>query len=188
MSILKFENRTPRNLQKMYKYLCNPQKTNIYGIFGIGLNPMAAVADMKFMQNLYGQHRLTHEYFQVIFTFDKGLFLDIFKAREICIKIGEVLITDKRQVFGAIHYLNKDAQKMHCHYLINYVGTDGSLYRQKYSVYHYRNLINGILKEYGLNPVESISQNKEDSGGNVYYEEFEDYNSSTEYDYFFGVY
>ena len=188
MSILKFENRTPRNLQKMYKYLCNPQKTNIYGIFGIGLNPMAAVADMKFMQNLYGQHRLTHEYFQVIFTFDKGLLLDIIKAREICIKIGEVLITDKRQVFGAIHYLNKDAQKMHCHYLINYVGTDGSLYRQSYSVYHFRESINKILQEYGLNVVGSICQNKEEWEGNEYYDEFEEVCLSTEYDNFIDEY
>jgi len=170
MSILKFENRTPRNLQQMYKYLYDPQKTNIYGIFGIGLNPLKAIKDMEFMQNIYGEHRLAHEYIQVIFTFDKGLLLDIFTARVICKRIGEVLITGKRQVFGAIHYLNKDAYKMHCHYIINYVGTDGTLYRQNYSVYYYRDLVNEILQEYGLNPIQKLQ-----CSSSNYYEGSEEY-------------
>ena len=154
MSILKFENRTPRNLQQMYDYLFDYKKTDIYGIFGIGLNPLTAVADMKFMQYLYPRPHLTHEYVQVIFSFDRGIDLNIIKLREICIKIGRVLITDKRQVFGAIHYLNTD--KIHCHYMINYVGIDGTLYRQNYSVYHYRDLVNEILQEYGLNPIRKV--------------------------------
>ena len=65
-----------------------------------------------------------------------------------------MLTTDKRQVFGAIHYLNTD--KIHCHYMINYVGIDGTLYRQNYSVYHYRDLVNAILQEYGLNPISKV--------------------------------
>ena len=188
MSILKYEYRTPRNIEKMYKYLTNSKKTDVKGIFGLGVNPFNAANEMLFVQFVHGKLYLSHEYVQVIFAFDIGITLDIEVIREICIKIGEVLITDKRQVFGAIHYLNKDAQKMHCHYLINYVGTDGSLYRQKYSVYHYRNLVNGILKEYGLNPVESISQNKEDLEGNEYYDEFEEVCLSTEYDNFIDEY
>ena len=154
MSILKFENRTPRNLQQMYDYMCDEQKTDFYGIFGIGLNPLTAVSDMKFMQYLYHRQELSHEYVQVIFSFDRGIDLNIIKLREICERIGKVLTTDKRQVFGAIHYLNTD--KIHCHYMINYVGTDGTLYRQNYSVYHYRDLVNAILQEYGLNLISKI--------------------------------
>ena len=154
MSILKFENRTPNNLQQMYDYLFDLKKTDIHGIFGIGLNPLTAVADMKFIQYLYRRQPLAHEYVQVILSFDEGIMLNISRARVICERIGEVLITDKRQVFGAIHYLNTD--KMHCHYLINYVGTDGSLYRQNYSVHYYRDLVNEILQEYDLNPIQKL--------------------------------
>ena len=77
MSILKFENRTPRNLQQMYDYMCDEQKTDFYGIFGIGLNPLTAVSDMKFMQYLYQRQELSHEYVQVIFSFDRGIDLNI---------------------------------------------------------------------------------------------------------------
>ena len=170
MSILKFENRTPRNLQQMYEYLTDRKKTDFYGIFGIGLNPFKAVTDMQLMQNLYRRQPLAHEYFQVILSFDEGIMLNISRARVICERIGEVLITDKRQVFGAIHYLNKDAYKMHCHYLINYVGTDGSLYRQNHSVYYYRDLVNEILQEYGLNPIQKLQ-----CSDSNYYEGTENY-------------
>ena len=177
MSILKYEYRTPRNIEKMYEYLTDSKKTDNRGIFGLGVNPFNAANEMLFVQFVHGEPYLSHEYVQVIFAFDMGITLDIEVIREICIKIGEKLITDKRQVFGAIHYLNTD--KIHCHYMINYVGIDGSLYRQNYSVYHFRESINKILQEYGLNAVGSVSKNKEEWEGNEYYDEFEDYNLFT---------
>lgn len=151
MSILKFEDRTPRRLEAMCQYLCDPNKTDIAGVFGIGVNPYNASSEMRLVQNIYHQENLTHEYIQVIFCFDMGVSAPLGLLREVCLKIGQVLITDKRQVLGAIHYLDKD--KIHCHYLINYVGLDGSLYRQKYSVLYYKKQVNKILVEYGFREI-----------------------------------
>ena len=146
MSLLKFEDRTPRSLKDMCAYMCDANKTDSSGIFGIGVNPYNAANEMRFIQNCYRREKLTHEYTQRIFCFDEGTDADIFTMREVCEKIGQVLITDKRQVLGAIHYLDTD--KPHCHYLINYVGVDGSLYQQRFSVLHYKKLVNEILAEY----------------------------------------
>ena len=43
MSILKFENRTPRDIQGMYDYMIDKNKTNESLIFGLGVNPLNAV-------------------------------------------------------------------------------------------------------------------------------------------------
>ena len=147
MSLLKFEDRTPRSLEDMCAYMCDANKTDSIGIFGIGVNPYTAANEMRFIQNCYRREKLTHEYTQRIFCFDEGTDADIVTLREVCEKIGHVLITDMRQVLGAIHYLNTD--KPHCHYLINYVGVDGSLYQQSFHVNHYKRLVNEILAEYG---------------------------------------
>ena len=186
MSILRYEHRTPRTIQKMYEYLTDFNKTNVKGIFGLGVNPYNAANEMMFVQFVHGKLYLSHEYVQVIFAFDVGIDLDIEVIREICMKIGRVLVVDERQVFGAIHYLNTD--KIHCHYMINYVGIDGSLYRQSYSVNHFKDLVNEILQEYGLNLVGNICQNKEEWEGNEYYAEFEEESLFTEYDCFCDEY
>lgn len=149
MSLLKFENRTPRSLEDMCAYMCNSSKTDNNGIFGIGINPYDAANEMRFIQKYYRREKLSHEYTQRIFCFDKRIKADIALLREVCIRIGRVLITDMRQVLGAIHFLGKDAVQPHCHYLINYVGVDGSLYQQVFHVNHYKQLVNEILAEYG---------------------------------------
>ena len=147
MSLLKFEDRTPRSLEDMCAYMCDSRKTDSNGIFCIGANPCDAANEMRFIQNYYRWKNLTHEYKQITFCFDEGIKSDIALMREVCIRIGQVLITDRRHVLGAIHYLDTD--KPHCHYLINYVGVDGSLYQQKFHVNHYKHLVNEILAEYG---------------------------------------
>ena len=71
---------------------------------------------------------------------------------EICVRIGNILMMgDKRQVLGAIHGVG--SEKVHCHYLINYVGIDGQLLKQDYSVIYYKDKVNEILQEYGLTPI-----------------------------------
>ena len=154
MSILVFEPRTPRKLEEMYYYLSDPAKTSWDGMFGIGVTVGEAVTQMRFVQNIYKYENLLHDYFQIIFCFDVGITANLGFLREMCERIGRVLITDERQVFGAIHYLDKP-DKIHCHYMINFVGTDGSLYRQKFSVQHYKDLVNAILAEYGLSLIKS---------------------------------
>ena len=151
MSILKFENRTPRSLEEMHQYLTNPAKTDACGVIGLGVNPFNPVAEMRFVQSLYYKENLSHDYLQVIFAFDVGVKIDIVTLREICMRLAEVLIIDRRQVFGAIHYLNTD--KIHCHYIINYVSIDGDLYQQGRSVQFYKKRINEILSDYGLQPI-----------------------------------
>ena len=148
MSILRFESRTPRNLQDMYNYVVDKSKTNGIWIFGVGVNPANAVAEMKFVQYVYGRHNLIHEYKQIIFSFDEGIKINEDVLLEVCVRIGHALILDERQVLGAIHGVG--TSRVHCHYLINYVGINGSLLRQKFSVVFYKRRINEILSEYGL--------------------------------------
>ena len=154
MSILVFERHTPRRLEEMYFYMVDPLKTSPQGLFGIGVTVENAVAQMKFVQNIYKFESLLHEYIQIIFCFDVGIKASLTLIREICERIGQVLITDERQVFGAIHYLD-NPDKIHCHYMINFIGIDGSLYQQNYSVKHYKLLVNEILADYNLNLIKS---------------------------------
>ena len=92
-----------------------------------------------------------HKYKQVIFSFDVGLELSPEIIIEVCFRIGHVLVLDKRQVFGAIHGIG--TRYVHCHYMINYVGIDGTLLRQEYSVIYYKRKVNEILSDYGLTPI-----------------------------------
>ena len=142
----------------MYDYMLDESKTNLAWIFGLGVNPLNAVAEMKFVQYVYGYYNLYHEYKQVIFSFDEGLLADGNLIKEICMRIGQALILDCRQVLGAIHGIN--TSRIHCHYMINYVGIDGSLLRQKYSVVHYKKLVNEILLEYEFTPVYYFENDK----------------------------
>ena len=151
MSILRFESRTPRNLQGMYEYMIDDKKTSPALIFGIGVNPANVVAEMKLIRYLSGRYNLTHEYKQVVFSFDEGIQISDNILLEVCIRIGQALILDERQVFGAIH--GAGTARIHCHYLINYIGIDGSLLRQKFSVVFYKRRINEILSGYGLTPI-----------------------------------
>ena len=103
MSILKFEDRTPRRIKEMCEHVCDPNKTDKAGVFGIGVNPDNAASEMRLVQNIYHRENLTHDYVQVIFCFDVGVNAPLEFLREVCLKIGQVLIKDKRQVLGAIH-------------------------------------------------------------------------------------
>lgn len=151
MSILKFVDRTPKTISQMYTYLTDPEKTDIGGIFGIGINPRMAVEEINFAQLVYYRDKLEHPYIQIIFSFDKNLFLSLATLRKICMEIGYVLMPDERQVLGAIHY--KETNHIHCHYILNYVGIQGNLYRQKYSVKYYKERVNEILASYKLTEI-----------------------------------
>lgn len=148
MSILKYERRTPKTMQEMYDYLLDNRKTDLEHIFGIGVNPRFAVVEMEYIQRLYRAYGISHPYIQVIFCFDQGIDLPLSQIRDICSSIGCCLVGDNRQVLGAIHY--KETDKVHCHYMINYVGIYGMLYRQEYSIYHYYKRVNEVLEAYGL--------------------------------------
>ena len=143
MSILKYERRTPKTMQEMYDYLVDTNKTDRAHIFGLGVNPMYAVTEMEYVQRIHRAYEIYHPYIQVIFCFDQGVKLSLPQMRDICISIGYCLIDDERQVLGSIHY--KETDKVHCHYMINYVGIHGMLYRQEYSIYHYYRRVNEIL-------------------------------------------
>lgn len=158
VSILKFEPRTPRPLEDMILYLTDRTKTTEDGIFAIGCNPLHAALEMEFVQRLFFYDNLVHPYVQVIFAFDVGIDLSLSLLRQIAIEIGQVLIVDRRQVFGAIHYLNTD--KKHCHYLLNYVSVFGELYRQNYSLWHYKQAVNEILGSYSLGLIKVYSNDR----------------------------
>lgn len=156
MSILKFENRTPKTLREMYDYMTDVTKTNEEGIFGIGCNPNFVVSEMEFVQKSFLREKILHPYLQVIFAFDVGIRTPLNSLREICIKIGELLSQNQYQVFGAIHYLDTD--KIHCHFMINYISINGELYRQKESLFSYKKKVNEILQAYGLNRIKSFRE------------------------------
>lgn len=151
MSILKFERMTPRNLEQMYKHITDEKKTDKELVFGIGVNPFYAVDEMEFVRKIHHKEYFLHQYVQVIFSFDYDVCTryDLLAIKEICKKIGFLLLTDKRQIIAAIHY--KTTPNVHCHYLINSVGIDGNFYQQKYSVIFYKKRINHVLVKYHLN-------------------------------------
>ena len=151
MSIDRFVPETPKSLQEMSDYLSDPRKTTTDSFIGIGVNPKNMVEEMQFVQDVYSHKQFRHPYVQNIFAFDVDTKLDMETLREICTRIASVLVNDERQVAGVIHFEND--HRIACHYIINYVGMDGSLYRQQYSVEHYRKKINEILEEYGLQPI-----------------------------------
>ena len=153
MAIHKIVDKTPKSLEKMCKYLADPKKTNKNCFIGVGVNPYNAANEMQFVQDVYAHESLKHPYVQEILSFDVDTKLDIETLREICTRIASVFVLDERQVYGVIHF--EDEHRIACHYIINYVGMDGSLYRQTYSVYHYREKINEILEEYGLAPLKT---------------------------------
>lgn len=153
MSILKFERRTPHSYKEMYEYLTTPDKTTPDAIFGIGCNPRYAAEEMQFVKDVYHKNNIRHPYIQIIFAFNEGLFLPLNLIKKICIDIGQALLLDERQLFGAIHYLGQNTFKIHCHYMINYVGMNSNLYNQYHSLRYYKNRVNDILRYYGLTPI-----------------------------------
>lgn len=156
MSIHNIVDKTPKSLEEMCRYLADPKKTNKDCFIGVGVNPFNAANEMQFVQDVYPHESLKHPYIQEILPFDVDTKLDMKTLREVCTRIASVLILDERQVFGVIHF--EDEHRIACHYIINYVGMDGSLYRQQHSVYYFRHKINEILKEYGLQPINPKSK------------------------------
>lgn len=163
MSILKFVKGTKRPVEKMYDYICDPNKTDDGHIFGIGLNPQNAAAEMEYIQNVFFYKTPLRKYKQIVFAFNPYISetVDLQTITEVCIRIGYILLNgEKRQLLGGIHYKNRKKgyritfdDKIHCHYMLNMIGTDGSLYRQGVSVYYYIFAINNLLAEYGIEPI-----------------------------------
>lgn len=163
MSILKFVKGTKRPIHKMYGYICNPAKTDYEHIFGIGVNPQTAAAEMEYVNNIYLYKNPLRQYKQIVFAFDENIAgtVALHTITEVCIRIGYILLHgDERQLLGGIHYKNIKPKfeitldnKIHCHYMLNMIGTDGSLYRQGVSVYYYIFAINNLLAEYGIEPI-----------------------------------
>lgn len=154
MSILKYLYRNQRTSPvEMYSYLANPEKTDVNGLIGYGLNPLYAAEEMLFLQHLYHFEGSCHSrlYQHVIFAFDVDLHLPFGLIRQIAYEIGLALLTDERQMLGAIHFKNTD--KIHCHYMMNYINMDGQLYRQNHPLHYYKNRVNAVLQKYGLKDI-----------------------------------
>lgn len=155
MSILRFITGTPKTLEEMYNYITDPAKTDKDFIFGIGINPFDMVNQMLFVHHAYRRYPY-HPYKQIVFSFDKNINLSMEKIKDVCIKIGYKLISDRRHLVGAIHYKNED--NIHCHYILNYVSADGEMYEQYGGIYSYRQKINPILKRNRLNPIGHLEE------------------------------
>lgn len=151
MSILKFITETPRTLQQMHDYMIAPDKTIPEASFGIGVNPRFAVKEMEWVQQAYNYNNLFHPYKQIVFSFDSNVEMPLCMFILISKEIGYVLSPDIRQIFGVVHF--KNTANIHCHYMMNYVGIEGNLYRQEFSVYRYIMAVNSVLFKYRLQPI-----------------------------------
>lgn len=147
MLIVKFENRTPRPLEKMVEYVFDPEKTDEDCSLGIGINPRFCQDEWWVPWKIYNisPEDIAHTYVQVIVSLElmpvflKSLWIPIFY------EIGQSLITDRRQVIGGIHF--KGTEHVHCHYLINYLSFEGTLYRQEHKVSYYRAKIEQVVEQ-----------------------------------------
>ena len=161
MSILKYVSSNSRqSLAAMYQYLTDKEKTDLrHGLIGYGLNPQYADKEMAFVQRLHHFEGSFHvkQYQHVIFAFDVGVCyqysLDL--IYRISNEIGWAILPDRRQMLGAIHYKNTD--KVHCHYMMNYINLDGDLYRQQHPLHYYKNRVNAVLQAYGLNKIDCFT-------------------------------
>jgi hypothetical protein len=151
MSILRFENRTPRTLQGIYDYVLDPSKTSSDLSFTIGVGLLTAVKEMELVRRCHNK-KYTSPYVHFIFCFDKNL--NGKSHLYLCAVAKEIalaLIHDQRQCFGAVH-INKPNQ-LHIHIIINTTSINGELWRQQGSVLYYKKKVNTILIKYGLTPI-----------------------------------
>lgn len=143
--IVKFEPRTPRSFENMVDYMFDPHKTDAACTFGIGINSRCCKYEwwLPWMACNILPDELSHHYVQVIVSLETMPIFCIPQWLPIFYEIGCSLITDRRQVLGSIHF--KGNGHVHCHYLINYVSMEGTLYRQLHQPMYYRKKIEEII-------------------------------------------
>lgn len=149
MAILKFVNNSQRNLNDMITYITDPKKTFPDSIFGIGVNPAYAIEEFEFIRQVWSRSYNIKPYQQIILSLDSSIGNNI-SLKKLFITAGQCLINDNRQIIGAIHY---NTANIHCHYIINNIGIDGSCYKQQKSVISFKKEINEILNYYLINEI-----------------------------------
>lgn len=152
MSILKFVPQYSRSLEDMITYLCAPEKTSADLIMGIGINPQHPIVELKLASDLWNCNETNRPYFQVILSFDanvkSSVSMDIIK--EIAFQVGK-MFSMEHQILSVIH---TDTDNLHIHYLINSPNViTGKQFRQKKSLYSYKQRINELLINYSLSPI-----------------------------------
>lgn len=151
MSILNFPSVGRRTLEEIYNYIVDKNSTNNLIVFGLGVNPNFALAEMQFAHYAFHTER-KNSYQQVIFSFDEGEQekLSLKQIQEIGERIG-MLFSRQYQVLGALHVNTKN---WHFHYLVNSVNVaNGNCFCQDGSIYYYYKAVNEIIIQYGLNPI-----------------------------------
>lgn len=150
MSILSFKAGNRYSLEGMIDYITNPDKTQNQIISGLGVNPNYALQEMQLVKELFHQNggRL---YKQIIFSFDRDIQLSSETIQEISERIG-LLFAQNYQVLLAVHF---NTSYIHVHYCINTVNVNsGGKYSQSLAeLRRYKENINLVLAEYGLNPI-----------------------------------
>ncbi|MDQ0202842.1 relaxase/mobilization nuclease domain-containing protein [Pectinatus haikarae] len=149
MAILKFVNNSQRNLNDMIAYITDPKKACPDSIFGIGVNPAYAIEEFKFIRQIWPHSYNMKPYQQVILSLDSLVDKNL-QFKKLFLTAGQCLIHDDRQVIGAIHY---NTANIHCHYIINNIGINGSCYKQQQSVISFKRRINEILNCYLVNEI-----------------------------------
>lgn len=152
MSILKFVPQYTQPLVDMFNYLVNPDKTSTDLIIGLGVNPRCAMEEMNIASLLWEHDENQRSYWQIILSFDANVqsILPITVIKEIATRVGELFCAE-HQVLAVIH---TDKPNLHCHYLIYSLNIiQGTQFRQQKSLYYYKQAVNQILMQYGLEPI-----------------------------------
>lgn len=148
-----------RSLADMIAYAIDPAKTSPELIFGQGINPMSALADMELAASLWASDRKHRPYWQYILSFDADVRekLPLATVKEVAQKVG-LLLFPEHQILAAIH-VNK--QNWHVHYVVNAINLyTGRQFRQGESLFSLKQKINQLLAEYDLPPIHCYETQK----------------------------
>ncbi len=156
MSILRFISPGHRSIDEMVSYVCDPQKTSTALTFGLGLNVHFALEELLRAASVWSSGGSTPSYLQIILSFDADVSkkLSLAAIMDIGLKVGH-LFCSEHQVLGALH---TNTANLHFHFLVNSINiVKGTQFRQKYSLFTYKQAVNQILVFYGLEPIHCFS-------------------------------
>lgn len=156
MSILKFingKNRGNQSLRDAIFYVTNPEKTSSEYIAGNGIDTEYAYQDMVAVQRILGQAE-GRRYIHYILSFDKGI-----RKTE----VWSVCREAAGYFGGGFQYimaLHCNTANLHMHVILNAVNfrTGKKFSQSRGELQQFKDYVNTILRRYGLNPVEDISE------------------------------
>lgn len=155
MSIIKFingKNRELSQLKNILQYVDDPDKAPREYLAHTGLSDDHAYSDMLTVKVL-NKKLGGRQYIHFILSFDQEV------ACWEAYQVGREVLAFFDGRFQVSMALHTNTRNLHLHFVINSVGFDGYKFRQSRSqLKEFKNFVNGILENYGLNPVGKIQR------------------------------